>query len=39
MMKKVGTAMYVHKSNLDELLSKLTTSEKNRVKKIKIYRK
>ena len=33
-MKKVGTAMYVHKSNIDELLSKLTTSEKNRIKKI-----
>ena len=33
-MKKVGSAMYVHKSNLNELLNKLSENEKKRVKSI-----
>lgn len=33
-MKKVGTAMYVHKSNLNELLEKLSETERIRVKSI-----
>lgn len=33
-MKKVGTAMYVHKTNISELLNKLEDSEKKRVQTI-----